>query len=112
MKRRALLQGGLMLAGGLPALARATPPTGFQPWVEVSRGRLLANARSVSTLVRGRPILAFNTKFDGYGMGAATLAQVYQDCPPIWGCGVVKVEEALAIAATGFKKACAACLHT
>jgi alanine racemase len=111
MDRRAFLERALLTAAVAavpPATARArqpAPPThsSFDPWVEVHAGNLAGNAREVSRLSGGRPIMAV-IKNNGYGLGVANVARVLEPRAEIAGFAVVKLNEAIALRDAGVKK--------
>lgn len=75
----------------------------FDPWVEVDTAALTFNARTVSRLAGGRPILAV-IKNNAYGLGLATVAAVLEPLPEVKGFAVVKAEEAIALRDAGISK--------
>jgi alanine racemase len=111
MDRRAFLERALMTAAVTtvpPATARTRQPalpthSSFDPWVEVHAGNLVGNAREVSRLSGGRPIMAV-IKNNGYGLGIANVARVLEPCTEIAGFAVVKLHEAIALREAGVKK--------
>lgn len=109
LSRRDLLAAtGLLVAGSkagqfrLPP-ARSTPGPGFDPWLEIDPTALAHNAETVSRLGGGRPILAV-TKNNAYGLGLGTAGPLLDRLAPIWGFGVVRPGEALALRSAGVKK--------
>lgn len=76
---------------------------GFDPWVEVSRSRLEGNARAIVAKGRGARLMPV-IKANGYGLGATTVARLYDPMPEVWGYMVVRPHEALELAGLGLKK--------
>ena len=85
-----------------PARPRSGPHSSFDPWVEVHRGNLRANALAVHQLAK-RPILAV-IKNNGYGAGVVTVARILEPLDPIAGFAVVKLNEAHALRDAGIRK--------
>jgi len=75
----------------------------FDPWIEVDAGALQYNAKTVSRLSGGRPILAV-IKNNAYGLGLATVASVLEPMSEIKGFAVVKAAEAIALRDAGVRK--------
>jgi len=75
----------------------------FDPWIEVDAAALQYNAKTVSRLAGGRPILAV-IKNNAYGLGLATVASVLEPMPEIKGFAVVKASEAIALRDAGVRK--------
>lgn len=108
-RRDMLAATGLALAGagaaprsewpGEPKLAAQ----GFDPWLEVDSAALGHNARTLSRLAGGRPVLAV-TKNNAYGLGLGSTGRLLDALPEIWGFGVVRPEEARALRAAGVRK--------
>lgn len=111
--RRTFLEAGLALPVALhsaPELAAARPlspgssqDSSFDPWVEIYRENLRHNVAEISRRVSARPILAV-IKNNGYGMGAANIAQLLEPQPEIFGFAVVKLHEAFSLRDAGIRK--------
>jgi len=111
--RRTFLEAGLALPVALrsrPELAAARPSSpgssqdsSFDPWVEIHRENLRHNVAEISRRVSARPILAV-IKNNGYGMGAANIAQLLEPQPEIFGFAVVKLHEAFSLRDAGIRK--------
>lgn len=95
-----------------PSLAqRASPapqPTGpadssFDPWIEIHPGNLRHNVQEIARRVDSRPILAV-IKNNGYGLGVANAARVFEPMPQIAGFAVVKLDEAVRLRESGITK--------
>src|SRR5437868_10018271 len=84
--------------------ASPSPPNvGFDPWLEVDRAALADNARAVSRLAGGRPILAV-VKNNAYGLGLDTAAPILAALPEVSLLAVVRADEALALRKAGVRK--------
>lgn len=79
------------------------PADRFDPWVEVDPEALALNARVISRLVGGRPILAV-IKNNAYGLELVTTGKILAELPQVWGLAVVKTEAALALKEAGITK--------
>lgn len=99
-------------AGGAGASAPAPAGVGgsprdfadrFDPWLEIDRAAFQHNVREASRLSAGGPVLAV-CKNDGYGLGDRTVGPILADMPEVAGLACVRVEEALALRATGVTK--------
>jgi len=86
-----------------PGIATEPADSSFDPWVEILPENLRHNVREVSRRAEGRPILAV-IKNNGYGLGVANVARVFDPLPEIAGCAVVKLDEAVRVHESGFKK--------
>ncbi len=75
----------------------------FDPWIEVDAAALQANAKTVSRLAGGRPVLAV-IKNNAYGLGLETAARILEPLPEIRGFAVVKTSEALTLRDAGIEK--------
>lgn len=75
----------------------------FDPWIEVHAENLRHNVQQVSRRAGGRPILAV-IKNNGYGLGVENVARVFGPLPEVAGCAVVKLDEAVRVSESGFKK--------
>ena len=80
-----------------------TPNATFDPWIEVDRTALAENARTVSRLAGGRPIIAV-VKNNAYGLGLDTGAPVVASLPEVSLLAVVRADEALALRKAGVRK--------
>jgi alanine racemase len=78
-------------------------PARFEPWITVHAAALRANVGILGQLAGGRPIIAM-IKNNGYGLGLREVARILEGDDRVWGFGVVKVEEALALRAAGIRK--------
>jgi alanine racemase len=79
------------------------PQARFDPWVEVDPSLLRHNARQVSRLSGGRPILAV-VKNNAYGLGLSTAGPILESLPEVWGLAVVKADAALRLRDAGIRK--------
>jgi alanine racemase len=79
------------------------PNASFDPWIEVDSASLADNARAVSRLAGGRPIIAV-VKNNAYGLGLDTGAPVLAALPEVSLLAVVRVDEALALRTAGVRK--------
>ncbi|HLG04797.1 MAG TPA: alanine racemase [Gemmatimonadales bacterium] len=99
---------GLTLASaGSAAPARShrriEVPGGLEPWLEVDPAALAHNAATLSRLTGGRSIIAM-VKNNAYGLGLETAGPILDRLPAIWGFGVVRPGEAIALKTTGIAK--------
>ncbi len=76
---------------------------GFDPWVEIIGDHFRHNAREVSRLAGGRPIMAV-VKNNAYGVGDAIVGPLLDQCKEIGGIACVRPSEALAMRAAGVRK--------
>jgi alanine racemase len=76
---------------------------GSDPWLEVDRGALAANARALSLATGGRPVFAC-VKNNGYGVGLERVAPALDVAPEVVGLAVVKVDEAMRLTELGLRK--------
>jgi alanine racemase len=76
---------------------------GFDPWLEVIGDHFRHNAREVSRIAGGRPILAV-IKNNAYGMGDTIVGPLLDSCREIGGIACVRPGEALAMRKAGVKK--------
>jgi alanine racemase len=88
---------------GGPSGPDASPPHGYDPWIEVNPDHLLANAREVGRRTGGRPVMAV-IKNNGYGLGLEQVGPVLDRAPEVEGLAVVKVEEAFRLREVGVRK--------
>jgi alanine racemase len=110
----------LSLSAGLSALAMAPTSVsaiqnrtvrlrpgghddGFDPWLEIIGDHFRHNAREVSRLAGGRPILAV-VKNNAYGMGDTIVGPLLAGCAEIGGIACVRPAEALAMRSAGVRK--------
>ena len=75
----------------------------FDPWIEVSRTALEHNAKAVSKLSGGRPILAV-VKNNGYGLGLTVVGEVLDKLPEVSGLAVISAAEAHELRDCGIEK--------
>lgn len=109
ISRRDLLAAtGLALVGARSA--QPTPPLqsgaagqGQDPWLEVDAAALAHNVETLSRLAGGRQLLAV-TKNNAYGLGLDTAGPLLDRLAPVWGFGVVRPNEALALRRAGVRK--------
>ena len=114
-RRNMLAATGLALAGARASVTQSRSPersegeakerapgSGFDPWLEVDRAALRHNAETLARLA-GRPILAM-AKNNTYGLGFETAGPLLDAIPDIWGFGVVRPAEALALKTAGVRK--------
>jgi alanine racemase len=105
--RRGCLQTALALSLAHPALSEPEPrepaDSSFDPWVEVNPENLRHNVREVSRRAGARPILAV-IKNNGYGLGVANVARVFEPMAEVAGFAVVKLDEAVRLRESGIKK--------
>lgn len=83
--------------------AGASPPPGFDPWLEVHAANLAHNVREVARAAKGQPILAV-VKNNGYGLGVTTVARLLEPDAAVAGFAVVKLQEAHALRDAGIRK--------
>lgn len=91
------------MSAATQAASVAISPDRFDPWIEVDAAALTFNAKTVSRLAGGRPILAV-IKNNAYGLGLATVASILEPLPEVQGFAVVKAEEAIALRDAGVRK--------
>jgi alanine racemase len=106
-RRNMLAATGLALAGAKVSVTQSgtkppIPDSGFDPWLEVDAAALGHNAQTLARLA-GRPILAM-AKNNTYGLGFETAGPLLDALPDIWGFGVVRPVEALALKTAGVRK--------
>lgn len=77
------------------------PSETARAWVDVDLDALVANARTISAAC-GTPLMPM-VKANGYGIGAARVAQALERLEP-WGYGVATVEEGLALRHSGLRR--------
>lgn len=106
-RRHLLAAAGLAMAGANAGrqrrFARSLAAQGFDPWLEVDASALGHNVHIVSRRAGGRPILAV-TKNNAYGLGIETAGPLLDGLPEVWGFGVVRPQEALALLEAGIRK--------
>jgi alanine racemase len=78
-------------------------PSGFDPWLEIDSAALRHNAKEVSRLAGGRPILAV-VKNNAYGLGDTAVGPILDSCPEVAGIACVRVSEAVALREAGVRK--------
>lgn len=97
-----------------PSIGNSTPRPGlagqpafsggsYNPWIEIDRHAFQHNAREVSRLASGRPILAV-VKNNAYGLGDQAVGPTLADCPEVGGIACVRPQEALAMREAGVTK--------
>src|SRR5579864_14785 len=105
--RRGCLQTALALSLARPASPEPQPAepsdSSFDPWVEVHPENLRHNVQEVSRRAGARPILAV-IKNNGYGLGVANVARVFEPMAEVAGFAVVKLDEAVRLRESGIKK--------
>jgi alanine racemase len=106
--RRGCLQAALALTAAAQPASSETPfsepaDSSFDPWVEIHAGNLRHNVREVSRRAGSRPILAV-IKNNGYGLGVANVAMVFEPMQEVAGLAVVKLDEAYRLREAGVKK--------
>jgi len=77
------------------------PSQTARAWVDVDLGALVANARTLAKACGTR--LMPMVKANGYGLGAAQVAQALNEVDP-WGFGVATVEEGVTLRASGVSR--------
>ncbi len=77
------------------------PSETARAWVDIDLGALVANARTLAKACGTR--LLPMVKANGYGLGAAQVAQALDQLDP-WGFGVATVEEGIALRASGVRR--------
>lgn len=106
-RRDMLAATGLALAGAQVTLSaakgQAPAGVGFDPWLEIDASALRHNAKTLARLAGGRQILAV-TKNNAYGTGLETAGPLLDAMPEVWGFGVVRPVEALALRAAAVRK--------
>jgi alanine racemase len=95
----------LWLAPAVRSQAQPAEPadSSFDPWIEVHTENLRHNVREVARRASPRPILAV-IKNNGYGLGVANVARVFEPLPEVAGFAVVKLDEAFRVREAGVKK--------
>jgi alanine racemase len=89
-----------------PSILRLRPgghDSGYDPWLEIDADAFRHNAREVSRLAGGRPILAV-VKNNGYGLGDTLVGPLLASCAEVRGIACVRASEALALRNAGVKK--------
>lgn len=76
---------------------------GFDPWIEIIGDHFRHNAREVSRLAGGRPVLAV-VKNNAYGLGNVVIGPLLDQCREVAGIACVRPSEALAMRAAGVRK--------
>jgi alanine racemase len=75
----------------------------FDPWIEVYPENLRNNLAEVNRRVGGKPILAV-IKNNGYGLGLANVARIFDPLTQVAGFAVVKADEAHTLRDAGIRK--------
>lgn len=75
----------------------------FDPWIEVYPANLRNNVAEVSRRAGGKPILAV-IKNNGYGLGLANVARIFNPLTQVAGFAVVKADEAHTLRDAGIRK--------
>ena len=107
--QNASIAGSAMALTSLPVWApeQSATPTDpgdrVDPWIEISEAAYLNNAREISRMASGKPILAV-LKNNAYGLGAAEVGLILDKAPQVEGFAVVKAEKALEMRAAGVRK--------
>ena len=105
--RRSCLRTALALSAAREVSSQPQPAapadSWFDPWIEIHTENLRHNVREVSRRVDPRPILAV-IKNNGYGLGVANVARVFEPMSAIAGFAVVKLDEAFRLRESGIKK--------
>jgi alanine racemase len=78
-----------------------TPAETARAWVDIDRGALIANAKTLAAVSR-RPLLPM-VKADGYGLGAIEVCRALEPLAP-WGFGVATAHEGAALRAAGIRR--------
>lgn len=78
-----------------------TPAETARAWVDIDRGALIANAKTLAAVSR-RPLLPM-VKADGYGLGAVEVCRTLEAVAP-WGFGVATSHEGAALRAAGIRR--------
>ncbi len=73
------------------------------PWIELDAAAYRRNARAVSRLCEGRPVIAV-LKNNAYGVGVTEVASVLDGVPEVWGFAVVQAQDALSLRDAGVRK--------
>lgn len=111
LSRRKFLASGAVALGapflGSGLVERRRPPgvalPSFDPWLEIDAGALAHNARTVSRLGGGKPIIAV-VKNNAYGLGLETAGPLFDRLPEVQTLAVVRPEEALTLRRAGVHK--------
>lgn len=98
-----LLERGIAAAQSTVRLRPGGDDRGFDPWLEIIGDHFRHNAREVSRLAGGRPILAV-VKNNAYGLGDVVVGPLVAQCPEVAGIACVRPAEALAMRAAGVRK--------
>ncbi len=92
-----------VVRSGTDARVKTRRKTGPDAWIEVSSEALRHNAREVSRLAGGRPILAV-VKNNAYGLELTVAAKILANFPEIGGFAAVKATSCLALRDAGISK--------
>ena len=113
ISRRSFVRNSIIAAGvphlwtlnpiGLSKQERSLPGVSINPWIELSRTAYLNNARAISEMAGGRPVLAV-LKNNAYGLGDTEVARILDHSPHVSGVALVKDYRALALRKSGFFK--------
>ena len=113
MKRRGFLEKAVLGALAIPATLSALETTALpalvrdidniDPWLELSKSAYTHNARAISAVSGGKPILAV-LKNNAYGLGVVEVGTILDAVPEVAGFAVIKSSEALAMRKGGIKK--------
>ena len=102
----------LKSAALVPAIANPVTPGGvtaairdssLDPWIEVDAAMLRRNVAEIARRAGGRPVLAV-IKNNGYGLGVANVARVFERLDQIAAVAVVKLHEAITLRDAGIVK--------
>lgn len=74
-----------------------------KPWIELSAQAYLDNAKQISQMAGGRPIVAV-LKNNAYGVGVLEVAKILDQSSHVFGVAVVKDEVAIALRSGGVTK--------
>jgi alanine racemase len=101
--RREVLAMGVAAFAMRPSPAAHRPSPSFEPWLEIDAAAIRHNARTVSRLAAGRPIVAV-VKNNAYGLGLEVAGPIVDRVPEVDTLAVVRASEALALRKAGVKK--------
>ncbi len=79
------------------------PENAINPWIELSEAAYLKNAKVISSMANGKPVLAV-LKNNAYGLGDVEVARILDKSPQIAGIALVKDKRALALRKAGVSK--------
>ncbi|MFV1988830.1 MAG: alanine racemase [Gemmatimonadota bacterium] len=92
--RRSFLSAAAALPVTPAALAAMSGPhprpavDSFEPWIQVDPAAIASNARAISRLAGGRPVIAV-VKNNAYGLGVRLVGEILRDVEDIRACAVV-----------------------